>query len=112
MPAGMFSSGCHQFTGGVMSQSIQRLLRDERGQDIAEDAVMLAVILVIVVGTVRLIGSNANNGFSQMASSIQSAMIREVGSTLPIAACDSPRPPPSHITSHSHNERSFVGNNS
>lgn len=43
----------------------------EEGQDIAEYAVMLAVILVIVVGTVRLIGSNANNVFSNVASSIQ-----------------------------------------
>lgn len=54
-----------------MSQTIQRLLRDEKGQDIAEYAVMLAVILVIVVGTVRLIGSNASTVFSQVASSIQ-----------------------------------------
>jgi Flp pilus assembly pilin Flp len=45
--------------------------KDERGQDIAEYAVMLAVILVIVVGTIRLIGSNANNVFSQVGSSIQ-----------------------------------------
>ena len=43
----------------------------EEGQDIAEYAVMLAVILVIVVGTIRLIGSNANNVFSSVASSIQ-----------------------------------------
>ena len=48
-----------------------RLLRKEEGQDIAEYAVMLAVILVIVVGTVRLIGSHANNVFSNVASSIQ-----------------------------------------
>jgi Flp pilus assembly pilin Flp len=41
------------------------------GQDIAEYAVMLAVILVIVVGTIRLIGSNANNVFSSVASSIK-----------------------------------------
>lgn len=46
-------------------------LSDERGQDIAEYAVMLAVILVIVVGTIRLIGTNANNVFSSAASSIQ-----------------------------------------
>jgi Flp pilus assembly pilin Flp len=44
---------------------------EDSGQDIAEYAVMLAVILVIVVGTVRLIGSNANNAFSAVASSIQ-----------------------------------------
>ena len=48
-----------------------RLWREQEGQDIAEYAVMLAVILVIVVGTVRLIGSNANNVFSTVASSIQ-----------------------------------------
>jgi Flp pilus assembly pilin Flp len=46
------------------------LCRNEEGQDIAEYAVMLAVILVIVIGTVRLIGGNANNVFSQVASSI------------------------------------------
>jgi Flp pilus assembly pilin Flp len=50
---------------------VRKLWSDERGQDIAEYAVMLAVILVIVVGTIRLIGSNANNVFSSVASSIQ-----------------------------------------
>jgi Flp pilus assembly pilin Flp len=50
---------------------LAKLLRDEQGQDIAEYAVMLAVILVIVVGTIRLIGSNANTVFSQVASSVQ-----------------------------------------
>ena len=47
------------------------LWAEEQGQDIAEYAVMLAVILVLVVGTVRMIGSKANNVFSQAASSIQ-----------------------------------------
>jgi Flp pilus assembly pilin Flp len=46
------------------------LWRNEEGQDIAEYAVMLAVILVIVIGTVRLIGTNANSVFSQVASGI------------------------------------------
>ena len=50
---------------------IKQLWRDEQGQDIAEYSVMLAVILVIVVGTVRLIGSNANNVFSSVGSSLQ-----------------------------------------
>jgi len=54
-----------------MSKLIQRLWREDAGQDIAEYAVMLAVILVLVVGTVRLIGSNANNVFSSAASAIQ-----------------------------------------
>jgi len=56
--------------GGVMRRVVE-LLRDDGGQDIAEYAVMLAVILVIVVGTIRLIGSNAATVFSQTASSIQ-----------------------------------------
>ncbi len=47
------------------------LWKDEQGQDIAEYAVMLAVILVLVVGTIRLVGSNANNAFSSVASTIQ-----------------------------------------
>jgi Flp pilus assembly pilin Flp len=49
---------------------LQHLWSDERGQDVAEYAVMLAVVLVIVVGTIRLIGGNANNVFSSVASSI------------------------------------------
>jgi len=57
--------------GEQMSKVIRRLWSDDAGQDIAEYAVMLAVILVLVVGTVRLIGSNANNAFSSVASSLQ-----------------------------------------
>jgi Flp pilus assembly pilin Flp len=53
-----------------MSQFINNLWTDERGQDIAEYAVMLAVILVLVIGTVRLIGGNANNAFSNVANAI------------------------------------------
>lgn len=54
-----------------MSEFVLKLWKDEQGQDIAEYAVMLAVILVLVVGTIRLVGSNANNVFSSAASSIQ-----------------------------------------
>ncbi len=53
-----------------MIRVFQRFWKEEEGQDIAEYAVMLAVILVIVVGTVRLIGSNANTVFSSVGSSI------------------------------------------
>lgn len=50
---------------------IRQLWNEENGQDVAEYAVMLAVILVIVIGTVRLIGSNANTVFSQVGSQLQ-----------------------------------------
>ena len=56
-----------------MTVLLGRLWTEDDGQDIAEYAVMLAVILVLVVGTIRLVGSNANanNAFSSVASSLQ-----------------------------------------
>ena len=57
--------------GGCMSSFVRRFWTAEEGQDIAEYAVMLAVILVLVIGTVRLIGTNTNNMFSSVASTMQ-----------------------------------------
>lgn len=54
-----------------MATLLRSLATDDRGQDIAEYAVMVAVILIIVIGTIRLIGSNSNTVFSNVASSIQ-----------------------------------------
>jgi len=54
-----------------MKDILRNMWSEDEGQDIAEYAVMVAVILVIVVGTVRLIGSNSNTVFSNVASSIQ-----------------------------------------
>lgn len=56
--------------GAKVINAIRKLWVEESGQDVAEYAVMLAVILVIVIGTVRLIGGNANNVFSQVGSSM------------------------------------------
>jgi Flp pilus assembly pilin Flp len=53
-----------------VAEFLRRLWLDDRGQDVAEYAVMLAVVLVIVVGTIRLIGANANNVFSSVSSAI------------------------------------------
>ncbi len=53
-----------------MNTFLQTLWSDQQGQDIAEYAVILAVILVLVVGTIRLVGSNANKAFSSVASSV------------------------------------------
>jgi Flp pilus assembly pilin Flp len=54
-----------------MRNLIQRIWSEDQGQDIAEYAVMLAVILVLVVGTIRLVGSNANTVFSNVGSAVQ-----------------------------------------
>ena len=53
-----------------MVEYFRNICANEEGQDIAEYAVMLAVILVLVVGTIRLIGGSSNNVFSSVASSI------------------------------------------
>jgi Flp pilus assembly pilin Flp len=54
-----------------MRHVLRRLWNDEEGQDVAEYAVMLAVILLLVVGTIKLVGTNANSTFSSVASSTQ-----------------------------------------
>jgi Flp pilus assembly pilin Flp len=54
-----------------MAAFLQMLWREEKCQDIAEYAVMVAAILIIVVGTIRLIGSNSNTVFSNVASAVQ-----------------------------------------
>jgi Flp pilus assembly pilin Flp len=54
-----------------MRKLVQRIWSEDQGQDIAEYAVMLAVILVLVVGTIRLVGSNANTVFSNVGSAVQ-----------------------------------------
>src|SRR5262245_49111471 len=68
----LFGSGRGVLTRGEANVAMQwkNFWSDESGQDVAEYAVMLAVILVIVVGTIRLIGSNANNVFSQVGSAL------------------------------------------
>ena len=53
-----------------MKKIARSLWNNQEGQDIAEYAVMLAVILVVVVGTIRLVGGNANNVFSSVASTV------------------------------------------
>jgi Flp pilus assembly pilin Flp len=66
---GIDVSDC-RYWGTIVIATIRQLLSEDHGQDVAEYAVMLAVILVIVIGTVRLIGGNANNVFSQVSNSL------------------------------------------
>lgn len=60
--------GVSSIGGKQVIKTIRQLWVEQSGQDVAEYAVMLAVILVIVIGTVKLIGGNANNVFSQVSS--------------------------------------------
>ena len=55
----------------VARDVLRKVWSDDKRQGSAKRAVILAVILVIVVGTIRLIGSNADTVFSQAANSIQ-----------------------------------------
>jgi Flp pilus assembly pilin Flp len=43
----------------------------DEAQDIAEYAVILAVIVAIAVATIRLVGSHAGNVFASVGSAIQ-----------------------------------------
>ena len=54
-----------------MRNLLINLWSNQEGQDVAEYAVMLAVVLVIVASTVRLIGANAGNVFSTVGSALQ-----------------------------------------
>jgi Flp pilus assembly pilin Flp len=54
-----------------MADFLQKIWTSEEGQDIAEYATMLAVILALAIGAVKAIGANANNVFSSVGSSIQ-----------------------------------------
>ncbi len=53
-----------------MREILREIWRDEQGQDIAEYALMLAVILLIVVASVGAIGTNANTIFNTVAGKL------------------------------------------
>jgi Flp pilus assembly pilin Flp len=57
--------------GAVMNEDLKGLWPDTGGQDVAEYAIMMAIVLVLVTGMVKLIGVNASAVFSQVGSSIQ-----------------------------------------
>jgi Flp pilus assembly pilin Flp len=44
---------------------------NERGQSITEYAVVLALMLLLVLGVVRLLGRNVNSSFSAIADKFQ-----------------------------------------
>ncbi len=54
--------------GGTMWEMLRQLWSNDEGQDVAEYALMLAVVLLIVVASVSAIGTNANTVFNSAAS--------------------------------------------
>ncbi len=56
-----------------MVEAVRHLFADDRGQDIAEYALMLTVILLIVVASVAAIGGNANSMFNAAASQLSAS---------------------------------------
>jgi len=54
-----------------MTHSLSRLWQQDDGQDVAEYSVMLAVVLIVALGAIRMIGTNANAVFSSIGSAIQ-----------------------------------------
>lgn len=49
---------------------VQRFLASEDGPTAVEYAVMLALIVVVCLGTIATIGQNANTTFSQVAEDL------------------------------------------
>jgi Flp pilus assembly pilin Flp len=54
-----------------MMDFLGELWERNEAQDVAEYAVMLAVVLAIAVATIRLVGSQAGNVFANVGSAIQ-----------------------------------------
>ncbi len=54
-----------------MARTIREIGSSESGQSIPEYAVMFALILVLIIGTIRLVGENANHAFSAVATDLQ-----------------------------------------
>ncbi len=57
----------------VVADLLRKLWSDDRGQDIAEYALMLTVILLIVVAAVTAIGTNANTVFNSVAGKLSAS---------------------------------------
>ena len=54
-----------------MRRTLRQFWLWEKGQDLAEYAVMIAVILVIVIGTVKLISTNKKKTPSTQGSALR-----------------------------------------
>jgi pilus assembly protein Flp/PilA len=54
-------------------QRVQRLVRDESGPTAVEYAVMLALIITLVIGSVRALGTNSNSAFQSSAQALDTS---------------------------------------
>ena len=64
-------SACAPEATHTMTRRIHAVGRRQRGQGISEYVVMLALILMLVAGTVHLVAANAKNALSKAASALQ-----------------------------------------
>lgn len=70
-PCEDFDEEVEQGCGDPDCDECNNFINDERGQDVAEYAIMLAVILAISIGVMMLVGKGSGSVFSQIGSSIQ-----------------------------------------
>jgi Flp pilus assembly pilin Flp len=68
-------SHSNQLRFEILGRAVLKFLRalwyENDGQDVAEYGIMLVVLMIIVIGTVRLIGANTSNVFSSVSSAIR-----------------------------------------
>ena len=56
----------------VLSRSVVKFLNNEDGPTAVEYAVMLALIIVVCIGAITTLGSNANSTFTSVGSAVGS----------------------------------------
>ncbi|GAB6157730.1 Flp family type IVb pilin [Desulfotomaculum varum] len=56
-----------------MKELFASLLQDENGQGMAEYGLILALIAVVVIGTLQLLGTNLNTKFTQVKDAVGGA---------------------------------------
>jgi Flp pilus assembly pilin Flp len=55
----------------TMRPMLRNLWSDQRGQGVAEYAIMLVVVLTLALGAIRAIGSHSNELFRSIVSAIE-----------------------------------------
>ncbi len=56
--------------GGAMKELLTRMWRNEDGQDLAEYALLIALIALVVIGAVTLLGTNIQAVFNLIANAL------------------------------------------
>lgn len=57
-----------------VTKLFRRLIQEDDGPTTVEYAVMLALILGVIIGTVAIVGSNTNDLYTEMGTQVENAV--------------------------------------